>query len=83
MAVARILGVGMTPLSYSGSTSATTLMIQALAEALSDAGIATRELDGLVAIPSLMSDQKFMIAHALATQVRRCFGEPQCAARTA
>jgi hypothetical protein len=45
------------------------LMVQALALALNDSRLAPSELDGIIALPSLMSDQHFMMAHAVAQQV--------------
>ncbi|RNF26190.1 putative 3-ketoacyl-CoA thiolase [Trypanosoma conorhini] len=63
--VVRIVGVGRTPVGRLGkSTSA--LAVEALRAALADANLEMRELDGLVAIPSLASPQ-FMQAHHLAT----------------
>lgn len=63
----RILGVGMTPLGKSG-LSASKLMQQALESALGDAGVSLRQLDGLIAVPSL-SEPHFMEGHYIATQM--------------
>ncbi len=49
---ARIVGVGMTPVGKLGQKP-TKLMRSALETALGDAGMTLRQLDGLVAIPSL------------------------------
>jgi len=48
--------------------SATSLMQEALEKALGSAGLKLRDLDGLVAVPSL-SDPHFMEAHYFATRV--------------
>lgn len=64
---ARIIGVGMTALGKLGRTP-TALMIEALERALSFAQVRLRDLDGLLAVPSL-SEPRFMEAHHLATQV--------------
>eukprot|EP00931_Biecheleriopsis_adriatica_P053891 TRINITY_DN31651_c0_g2_i1.p1 TRINITY_DN31651_c0_g2~~TRINITY_DN31651_c0_g2_i1.p1 ORF type:complete len:406 (+),score=67.04 TRINITY_DN31651_c0_g2_i1:68-1285(+) len=64
---ARILGTGMTRLGKHG-LSATELMQEALEKALGSCGLRLRDLDGLVAVPSL-SDPHFMEAHYLATRV--------------
>jgi 3-oxoacyl-[acyl-carrier-protein] synthase III len=45
-------------------------MVQALQLAVQDAGVSVSELDTLIALPSLMSEQHFMIGHAVAQQVR-------------
>jgi acetyl-CoA acetyltransferase len=63
--MACIAGYGRTRLGKLG-VSATTLMQQALESALSRASLRLRDLDGLIAVPSL-SDPHFMEAHALAT----------------
>jgi acetyl-CoA acetyltransferase len=48
--------------------SATQLMISALESALGSSGVKLKQIDGLIAVPSL-SEHKFMQAHYLATQV--------------
>jgi len=65
--VARIVGVGMTPLGKLNKKPSS-LMRNALELALGDAGMTLRQLDGLVAIPSL-ADPHFMEAHFLGTQM--------------
>ncbi|ELR18704.1 nonspecific lipidtransfer protein [Acanthamoeba castellanii str. Neff] len=65
--VARIVGVGMTPLGKHNKKPSM-LMRNALELALGDAGMTLRQLDGLVAIPSL-ADPHFMEAHFLGTQM--------------
>ena len=67
VATARIIGHGMTSLGKLGR-SATALMEEALGTALLSSGLALKDLDGLVAVPSL-SDPHFMEAHYLATRV--------------
>jgi acetyl-CoA acetyltransferase len=64
---ARIIGWGRTPLGKLG-LPASTLMRQAVEHALGQAGLALRQIGGLVAIPSL-SHPHFMEAHYLATQM--------------
>ena len=64
---ARIVGHGMTRLGKLGAT-ANELMQEALQAALGSSGLKLRELDGLVAVPSL-SHPHFMEAHFLATRV--------------
>ena len=63
----RILGVGMTPLGKSG-LSASQLMQNALELALGNANVRLREVDGIIAVPSL-SEPRFMEAHFIATQM--------------
>lgn len=63
----RIVGHGKTVLGKLGR-SATELMQEALDKALGSAGLAMKDLDGLIAVPSL-SDPHFMEAHFLATRV--------------
>lgn len=63
--MACIAGYGRTPLGKLGM-SATELMKQSLESALSSASLCLKDLDGLIAVPSL-SDPHFMEAHALAT----------------
>lgn len=64
----RIIGTGMTVPTKKSGESATTLMQKALENALANAGVRLRQLDGLIAVPSL-SDTKFMAAHFLATRM--------------
>ena len=45
------------------------LMVEALQLAVRDASMGVEDLDTLIALPSLMSDQHFMIGHAVAQQV--------------
>ena len=66
-ATARIVGHGITRLGKLGM-SATDLMQQALEKALGSSGLKLRDLDGLIAVPSL-SHPHFMEAHLLATRV--------------
>ncbi|HQK20247.1 MAG TPA: thiolase family protein, partial [Polyangiaceae bacterium] len=63
---AVLVGTGMTPVGKL-STRPTLLMRRALELALARAGIALRQVDGLIAIPSL-ADPHFMEAHYFATQ---------------
>ncbi|MCU0693508.1 MAG: hypothetical protein MUF54_19130 [Polyangiaceae bacterium] len=63
---ATLVGTGMTPLGKLAARP-TVLMRRALELALAQAGIALRQVDGLIAIPSL-ADPHFMEAHFLATQ---------------
>ena len=67
VSTARIVGHGMTRLGKLGR-SASELMQDALERALASSGLKLRDLDGLVAVPSL-SDPHFMEAHFLATRV--------------
>lgn len=62
-----IIGTGMTALGKSGLT-ASRLVQQALERALASAGVRLRQLDGIVAVPSL-SEPRFMEAHYLATMM--------------
>lgn len=64
---ARIVGCGTTALGKLGARPST-LMRRALERALGQAGLPLRQLDGLVAIPSL-AEPHFMEAHFLATQM--------------
>jgi hypothetical protein len=70
-AAARIVGAGMTALSKSQPHTAVQLMVQALQLAVEDThGLLTmRDIDTVIALPSLMSDQHFMIGHAVAQEV--------------
>lgn len=71
---ARIVGAGMTALYKSQPLTAVELMVQALQLAVDDTqGLLTmRDIDTLIALPSLMSEQHFMIGHAVAQQVPAC-----------
>ncbi|KAI8916564.1 hypothetical protein PhCBS80983_g05021 [Powellomyces hirtus] len=66
----RIIGTGITPLNPRSSSqiSPTILMQQALRFALDNAGVGLKDLNGLIAVPSL-ADTHFMEAHYLATQI--------------
>lgn len=64
---ARIIGHGMTALGKLGRT-ASELMQEALEKALASSGMQLRDLDGLIAVPSL-SQPHFMEAHYLATRI--------------
>ncbi|KAI8815696.1 thiolase-like protein [Fimicolochytrium jonesii] len=67
----RLIATGMTPLnprSTAAKVSPSNLMQQALRLALDNAGLGLRDLNGLIAVPSL-ADTHFMEAHYLATQV--------------
>ena len=67
LSTARIIGHGMTPLGKLGVPSSTLMQI-ALDQALLSAGLTVRDLDGLIAVPSL-ADPHFMEAHYLATRM--------------
>jgi acetyl-CoA acetyltransferase len=62
-----IIGTGLTTPSKRG-LAATALMQYALEKALASAGVRLRQLDGIVAVPSL-SEPRFMEAHYLATRM--------------
>jgi acetyl-CoA acetyltransferase len=63
-----IIGTGLTkPTTKSGRT-ATTLMLSSLERALANAGVGLRDLDGIIAVPSL-AEPRFMEAHYLATRM--------------
>eukprot|EP00878_Enallax_costatus_P005466 GHUV01005737.1.p1 GENE.GHUV01005737.1~~GHUV01005737.1.p1 ORF type:complete len:517 (+),score=149.24 GHUV01005737.1:195-1553(+) len=66
--LARIVGTGMTALSQAKvqRADAVGLMVEALQLAVRDASMKLEDLDTLIALPSLMSDQHFMIGHAVA-----------------
>ncbi|KAJ3014208.1 hypothetical protein HKX48_005298 [Thoreauomyces humboldtii] len=72
----RIIGTGITPLNprtpsalhASSNPTPTVLMQQALRFALDNAGVSLKDLNGLIAVPSL-ADTHFMEAHYLATQI--------------
>lgn len=68
---ARIVGAGMTALYKSQPLTAVELMVQALQLAVDDTHglLSMRDIDTLIALPSLMSEQHFMIGHAVAQQV--------------
>ena len=63
----RLVGTGVTRLGKRGMT-ATELMQEALEKALRSSKIELKDLDGLIAVPSL-SHPHFMEAHYLATRV--------------
>ena len=65
---ARICGYGLTALSKRSNLTATELMQKALQSAVSSAGVQLRDLDGLIAVPSL-SHPHFLEAHHFATHV--------------
>jgi 3-oxoacyl-[acyl-carrier-protein] synthase III len=72
--IARIIGCGMTALRSGKAarghpSNAVALMVEALQLAVQDAGVNISDLDTLIALPSLMSEQHFMIGHAVAQQV--------------
>ncbi len=71
-AAARIVGAGMTALYKSQPLTAVELMVQALQLAVEDTQglLSMRDIDTLIALPSLMSEQHFMIGHAVAQQVQ-------------
>jgi len=62
-----IIGTGMTALGKSGKT-ASELVCQALERALAKASVRLKQLEGIVAVPSL-SEPRFMEAHFLATSM--------------
>ncbi|KND01547.1 uncharacterized protein SPPG_03348 [Spizellomyces punctatus DAOM BR117] len=74
----RIIGTGITPLNPRSpakhavlagqKVSPSALMQQALRLALDNAGVSLKDLNGLIAVPSL-ADTHFMEAHYLATQI--------------
>lgn len=68
----RIIGTGMTKLGSKTGVSATILMQQAVELALASSrpgqGLKLRQLDGIIAVPSL-SEPRFMEAHYLATRM--------------
>lgn len=68
---ARVIGAGMTALHKSQPLTAVELMVTALQLAVEDTRgtLTLRDIDTLIALPSLMSDQHFMIGHAVAQQV--------------
>lgn len=68
---ARIVGAGMTALSKSQPYTAVQLMVQALQLAVEDTRglLQMQDIDTVIALPSLMSDQHFMIGHAVAQEV--------------
>ena len=62
-----IIGTGLTAPAKSGK-SASFLVQLALEKALANAGIRLRQIDGIVAVPSL-AEPRFMEAHYLATRM--------------
>lgn len=77
-AAARIVGAGMTAISKSQPLTAVQLMVQALQLAVQDThgALTMHDIDTLIALPSLMSDQHFMIGHAVAQEV--CVAQRLC-----
>jgi hypothetical protein len=72
-AAARIVGVGMTPLTSGRGQQqldAVQLMVHALRAAVKDASMELTDVDMLIALPSLMSKHHLMIGHAVAQAVR-------------
>lgn len=68
---ARIVGAAMTALHKSQPLSAVQLMVQALQLAVQDTRglLRLQDIDTVIALPSLMSEHQFMIAHAVAQEV--------------
>lgn len=77
---ARIVGIGQTPIGKL-NTDSTTLALQSMALAVSDANMKSTDIDGLVAMPSL-SSQHFMQAHYLATKADMLKANPNVLLRT-
>ena len=65
--LARIVGTGVTRVSKRSGRTPTELMREALGEALAQASLQLRDLDGLVAVPSL-SHPHFLEGHHFATK---------------
>ena len=63
-----IIGTGMTSLCKKSGLVASKLVQAGLERALASAGVRLRQLDGIVAVPSL-SEPRFMEAHYLATRM--------------
>lgn len=63
-----IIGTGLTKPTTKSGLTATTLMLSALERALANAGVGLRDLDGIIAVPSL-AEPRFMEAHYLATRM--------------
>lgn len=68
MARSMIIGTGLTSLGKCGSLPVSNLVQQGLERALASAGVRVRQLDGIIAVPSL-SEPRFMEAHYLATRM--------------
>ena len=64
----RIVGTGMTRMRKRSRQTASDLMQDALQSALSSASLRLRDLDGLIAVPSL-SHSHFLEAHHFATKI--------------
>ena len=64
----RIVGTGMTKIVKRSNRTASELMQEALQGALSQASLKLRDLDGLIAVPSL-SHSHFLEAHHFATKI--------------
>lgn len=62
MPLARIIGAGCTAINPAPPRTAICYMLEALSGALEDAQLSPRDLDGLVAVPSLVSSSQFMQA---------------------
>lgn len=60
MPIARIIGAGSTPMNPKPPRTAIQYMLDALHAALQDANIDLDRLDGLVAVPSLVTSSHFM-----------------------
>jgi len=65
---AMIIGTGLTKPATKSGLTATTLMLSSLERALANAGVGLRDLDGIIAVPSL-AEPRFMEAHYLATRM--------------
>lgn len=63
-----IIGTGLTKPTTKSGLTATTLMLSSLERALANAGVGLRDLDGIIAVPSL-AEPRFMEAHYLATRM--------------
>lgn len=63
-----IIGTGLTKPAAKSGLTATTLMLSSLERALANAGVGLRDLDGIIALPSL-AEHRFMEAHYLATRM--------------
>lgn len=64
----RLVGCGLVPPRVKSGVQATAMMEKSLELALGESGFSLRQLDGLVAIPTL-SEPRFMEAHYLATRI--------------
>lgn len=63
-----IIGTGLTKPSTKSGLTATTHMLSSLERALANSGVRLRDLDGIIAVPSL-AEPRFMEAHYLATRM--------------